>query len=209
MICPKGFPAPLISIHAPRTGSDGEIDAQGNFIAISIHAPRTGSDATYQRDVTIVINFNPRSPHGERRQKKEFRNIKTGFQSTLPARGATRWRRRLLRRRQFQSRLPARGATFEIQYKNGDVTISIHAPRTGSDRRQRVGTGAQSDFNPRSPHGERPLLVSGGQGIPHFNPRSPHGERLVSGLCSGRALTFQSTLPARGATIGRETGDNV
>lgn len=22
MICPKGFPSPLISIHAPRTGSD-------------------------------------------------------------------------------------------------------------------------------------------------------------------------------------------
>ena len=24
MICPKGFPSPLISIHAPRTGSDDE-----------------------------------------------------------------------------------------------------------------------------------------------------------------------------------------
>ena len=33
-----------ISIHAPRTGSDGKPLSDGNRHGISIHAPRTGSD---------------------------------------------------------------------------------------------------------------------------------------------------------------------
>ena len=44
MICPKGFPSPLISIHAPRTGSD----------------------SCNIRPAACNFNFNPRSPHGER-----------------------------------------------------------------------------------------------------------------------------------------------
>ena len=44
MICPKGFPSPLISIHAPRTGSDA--------------CPPSAAAPT--------VYFNPRSPHGER-----------------------------------------------------------------------------------------------------------------------------------------------
>ncbi len=60
-----------ISIHAPRTGSDEEIDdiiKRGE--EISIHAPRTGSDAA--------------SPPPRLQPKL--------FQSTLPARGATCYR---------------------------------------------------------------------------------------------------------------------
>ena len=34
--------------------------------------------------------------------------------------------------------------------------ISIHAPRTGSDRPRRRDAKKDSHFNPRSPHGERP-----------------------------------------------------
>ena len=57
--------------------------------------------------------------------------------------------------------------------------ISIHAPRTGSDAvEQRTNLGA-GYFNPRSPHGERPFFSS--------NLLEWH--------------TFQSTLPARGATL--------
>ena len=36
----------------------------------------------------------------------------------------------------------------------------------------------------------------------HFNPRSPHGERPVVLTDGNRGNPFQSTLPARGATIG-------
>ena len=146
----------LISIHAPRTGSDRtEGGIRKSRRNISIHAPRTGSDIK-------------RTPC--RKSKK--------FQSTLPARGATSVVRSSQNGGQFQSTLPARGATcsrcrFSARYwhfnprsPHGErpaqlatsaalLAISIHAPRTGSDE----------------------ILVENQAGIKHFNPRSPCGER--------------------------------
>ena len=77
-----------ISIHAPRVGSDGSIEvdrADQRFQStlpvwgatrcpgqrqrgghISIHAPRVGSDLNQPAVVQTPINFNPRSPCGER-----------------------------------------------------------------------------------------------------------------------------------------------
>ena len=80
-----------ISIHAPRTGSDGirsmvifassrfqsTLPARGatpaplricSALRISIHAPRTGSDEFDPTFYRYKLNFNPRSPHGERHQ---------------------------------------------------------------------------------------------------------------------------------------------
>ena len=58
----------IISIHAPRTGSDARVrDAPTRAVVISIHAPRTGSDLTTRTWEHHAVNFNPRSPHGERR----------------------------------------------------------------------------------------------------------------------------------------------
>ena len=59
--------------------------------------------------------------------------------------------------------------------------ISIHAPCTGSDYVEPSGLAVHTNFNPRSPHGERPAgsppaMVSAS----YFNPRSPHGERHSS-----------------------------
>ena len=124
------------------------------------------------------------------------------FQSTLPARGATG--SVLLHRFMytFQSTLPARGATSRTSRKAENGHISIHAPRTGSDILCGVSPSAQCHFNPRSPHGERlgPLLASPPPS--YFNPRSPHGERLVwTKAVVDAFVEFQSTLPARGATI--------
>ena len=78
---------------------------------ISIHAPRAGSDTMTIADAAPILDFNPRSPCGERprqattgRMSAHFnprspcgerltiadRNTVTGeFQSTLPVRGAT------------------------------------------------------------------------------------------------------------------------
>ena len=79
-----------ISIHAPRMGSDSRetppiflfikfqstlpgwgatfqrqvFDAQR--LIISIHAPRMGSDYSGEASLRIMLNFNPRSPDGER-----------------------------------------------------------------------------------------------------------------------------------------------
>ena len=82
---------------------------------------------------------------------------------------------------------------------------------------------AVKNFNPRSLHGERPTASSKPSTSSDFNPRSLHGERrnsprmwlfmLISihAPCTGsddfanieRKIdnVFQSTLPARGATI--------
>ena len=102
--------------------------------------------------------------------------------------------------------------------------ISTHAPRTGSDRIAWNSKTARFYFNPRSPHGERLEEVGRAAGYPayfnprsphgerhcpaprtgkrtlYFNPRSPHGERLETAHVRDAAITFQPTLPARGAT---------
>ena len=163
----------------------------------------------------VAVNFNPRSPHGERRKLFRRKLFAALFQSTLPARGATRDYRR-------------RRAIYHI---------SIHAPRTGSDDYLCGLSDNPQDFNPRSPHGERltPLFF-GFHHIRYFNPRSPHGERHVCGeyyITYGNfnprsphgerrefdftdiyTAEFQSTLPARGATwsafdAGRDTAISI
>ena len=124
---------------------------------ISTHAPRTGSDSDTRWN-------------------------------TLPA-------------YRFQPTLPARGATITETGAKYNSYISTHAPRTGSDAVNFDGSmgitpfqptlparGAtradffqcrrSSNFNPRSPHGERPSPSAELEsGCTHFNPRSPHGER--------------------------------
>ena len=60
--------------------------------------------------------------------------------------------------------------------------ISIHAPRGGSDCAPACRTALHTDFNPRSPWGERPRAISGEtEAKEHFNPRSPWGERPKMG----------------------------
>ena len=157
-----------ISIHAPRTGSDGIHDGQrSNLFFISIHAPRTGSDVINgrakerQEEISIhaprtgsdvrklsaalsQTNFNPRSPHGERPNNVRLPRLLDKFQSTLPARGATFGHNNdLVVHRTFQSTLPARGATSTGLIAPEKLEISIHAPRTGSDQTE---TLQQSSF---------------------------------------------------------------
>ena len=103
------------------------------------------------------------------------------FQSTLPARGATERPVRRAPAGRFQSTLPARGATALVGAQQLIEVISIHAPRTGSDT-QAIGS--------------KLLQV-------HFNPRSPHGEREHRYVMVSQWVEFQSTLPARGATVQR------
>ena len=57
-----------------------------------------------------------------------------------------------------------------------------------------------TNFNPRSPCGERLGPLPADRRPSHFNPRSPCGERLGSYAKSAACLRFQSTLPVWGAT---------
>ena len=129
-------PDVTISIHAPRTGSDEHLRRYIILCDISIHAPRTGSDdAIIDYQSAGFTDFNPRSPHGERHFICCPYNPKRLFQSTLPARGATGADELEATGGLFQSTLPARGATTWGAKKYASEDISIHAPRTGSDKK--------------------------------------------------------------------------
>ena len=62
-----GVRVKVISIHAPRGGSDGltAYDFSSHRL-ISIHAPRGGSDRNESHHGRDAQDFNPRSPWGER-----------------------------------------------------------------------------------------------------------------------------------------------
>ena len=80
-----------------------------------------------------TLNFNRRSPHGERRSPHIQRFVRLGFQATLPVRGATALYGAYRQVWQFQSTLPVRGATHLRAGAAHVRAISIHAPREGSD----------------------------------------------------------------------------
>ena len=60
-----------------------------------------------------------------------------------------------LRAMAFQSTLPVGGATFHLPHSLFLLSISIHAPRRRSDICIIFKRLERSDFNPRSPQGER------------------------------------------------------
>ena len=129
--------------------------------------------------------FNPRSPHGERRIDASHSSMRRfRFQSTLPARGATASTPSRTPTASFQSTLPARGATGPP----GRTTAlrSDFNPRSPHGERRfaaRCCRSVRRNFNPRSPHGERPDVTACVlDTVRNFNPRSPHGERHVHGF---------------------------
>ena len=102
------------------------------------------------------------------------------FQSTLPVRGATCGiQADSVFSPIFQSTLPVRGATYDGEPDVVGMTISIHAPRAGSDL---IITGLS-------------LLTS------VFQSTLPvRGATYGSPGLDFRRMKFQSTLPVRGAT---------
>ena len=190
-----------ISIHAPRVGSDVlHIEGEGQAV-ISIHAPRVGSDIRRHARYHARDRFQSTLPAWGATTICRRRDSAALFQSTLPAWGATTWCASISDSRRFQSTLPAWGATKAASSDQLDHGISIHAPRVGSDSARACPTRRTRYFNPRSPRGERPWLMTG-KGIngifqstlPAWGATSSRDSHLPS--CSG----FQSTLPAWGAT---------
>ena len=74
----------FISIHAPRTGSDKVKQVHAGTKHISIHAPRTGSDRISAGLLSSAQDFNPRSPHGERRPCKSAMRRRKYFNPRSP-----------------------------------------------------------------------------------------------------------------------------
>ena len=100
----------MISIHAPREGRD-QGEAKGlRMFGISIHAPREGRDLCGSRRRPVPLDFNPRAPRGARLEAELDMRHADEFQSTRPARGATRGIPSARRRRSYFNPRAPRGA---------------------------------------------------------------------------------------------------
>ena len=174
-----------ISIHAPRMGSD-RISPKPPNTQDGFQSTLPGWGATCLRSPVAVCftYFNPRSPDGERPHPRSA----------------------VIRANYFNPRSPD-GERRRAAAVHGELElISIHAPRMGSDfssskaingtpkfqstlpgwgatPAQRAICSMVTNFNPRSPDGER----RGYDAVHHpaqrnFNPRSPDGERPVTFL---------------------------
>ena len=170
-------------------------------LMISIHAPCTGSDRLHAfSGLTNLI-----------------------FQSTLPARGATA---AAFGNADYGISIhaPCTGSDGKSGNAIPRIHISIHAPCTGSDCPAPCNHMALDNFNPRSLHGERLTNMSNKIEKTHISIHAPCTGSdcgiprnswfiLISihAPCTGSdgstmsdtpsTLPFQSTLPARGATI--------
>ncbi len=125
--------------------------------------------------------FNPRSPCGERHWSKWRSAMRQHISiHALLAESDFYHPQRVVNHRLFQSTLSLRRATQAAAVPQRLENISIHALLAESDRtvNGRLRTSL-SDFNPRSPCGERPPLGLPSRAclISNFNPRSPCGER--------------------------------
>ena len=123
---------------------------------ISIHAPRVGSDTYACSGCGRLSYFNPRSPCGERHFASLARNSSMLFQSTLPVWGATLIMRYSVSPCTISIHAPRVGSDESDLSWHELIDISIHAPRVGSDCALRAITPSIRNFNPRSPCGERP-----------------------------------------------------
>ena len=171
------------------------------YYRISIHALLAESDPASSIIKTLSGDFYPRSPCGERRQKKvknehcqyisihallaesDIKNSpallgNSQFLSTLSLRRATSANIFFKLEIIFLSTLSLRRATLRYWSRAKDTTISIHALLAESDLLQDS------------------LLVQGH----NFYPRSPCGERQVLFWQSIQKAVFLSTLSLRRAT---------
>jgi len=78
-----------ISIHAPHAGSGGKVPTvKRDGILFQSTLPMRGAARRLYLLHRFLLNFNPRSPCGERRQEQAATSLLFLFQSTLPMRGA-------------------------------------------------------------------------------------------------------------------------
>ena len=139
------------SPHGERRHLYGNLSRFWHFNPRSPHGERRG----WCCGCCSPCNFNPRSPHGERHHKMRTNTRLEDFNPRSPHGERPRGRLPFAGGQGFQSTLPARGATFAAAFQPRAGNISIHAPRTGSDMRARWTSCLPKHFNPRSPHGER------------------------------------------------------
>ena len=170
----------------PVRGATSRLSPRRQASRISIHAPRAGSDRYAATSLRGCLNFNPRSPCGERRMKIFLAGTERIISIHAPRAGSDQLcHSARISQDRFQSTLPVRGATKPCRHYRQIFLISIHAPRAGSDKRHAI-----------SPRGDN---------ISIHAPRA--GSDGITSRKANTAKLFQSTLPVRGATRPLQTDD--
>ena len=146
------------------------------------------------------MRFNPRAPRGARLYRLENKERELGFNPRAPrgARPAARSHRR--QGRAFQSTRPARGATRVRPGRSALRFVSIHAPRAGRDPPGRWRSVPRTGFNPRAPRGARQRWNATIVAWAQFQSTRPARGATSAMRVFLAWATFQSTRPARGAT---------
>ena len=129
----------------PVRGATEKLAGVNRREEISTHAPRAGSDICGPGRPSLVPDFNPRSPCGERQQGGRIEALDILFQPTLPVRGAT-CKATTIRppRRYFNPRSPCGERLASVVANKPHVKISTHAPRAGSDSQWHPAIAATS-----------------------------------------------------------------
>ena len=174
----------LISIHAPRGGSDVTLrtywmpfasfqstlpvggatvlaDRQSLVADISIHAPRGGSDL-FDADLRDGSLISIHAPRGGSDPGCRYQRVTIDISIHAPRGGSDIQHPIILR------------------YED----ISIHAPRGGSDERSAHTSSRPPNFNPRSPWGERLYRRANGHQYIRISIHAPRGgsDKIVSTL---------------------------
>ena len=150
-------------------------------LGISIHAPREGGDDITLSNTLKAQEFQSTPPARGATRKSSIVFSCIGFQSTPPARGATVLGGGVALEPGFQSTPPARGAT------------TVHD----------IVDGIYHNFNPRPPRGGRPCRHRHNLCCKRISIHAPReGGDFAMITKFRRQLEFQSTPPARGATPG-------
>ena len=126
-------------------------------------------------------HFNPRSPHGERRQEGGLQRAHMEISTHAPRTGSDAYIQRPARFRCISTHAPRTGSDMVVIYNGERVKISTHAPRTGSDFIILCNVDQLFDISTHAPRTGSDVL---------------HIAFLVL-----VPVTFQPTLPARGATL--------
>ena len=172
-----------ISIHAPLTGSDPLRPLKGQSLEISIHAPLTGSDFRLVVIRIPLLDFNPRSPYGERPNLSSS-SMRAGISIHAPLTGS-------------DSRIYC--------HVRGRSNFNPRSPY-GERRHPAPAKPDAGDFNPRSPYGERPGSLRLFCRIKIFQSTLPLRGATNMTKHPTREEGFQSTLPLRGATCTHTGG---
>ena len=213
----------VISIHPPRAGWDLFHLLHFRLSSISIHPPRAGWDSVYVSLMCLLTNFNPPTPCGVGRGRKDGQCRWWDFNPPTPCGVGPDTRAPRRRYLRFQSTHPVRGGTWQILRHCPCIVISIHPPRAGWDtdfcnvwmldiisiHPPRAGWDGRSvvcnrrieHFNPPTPCGVGPSFYRSSVYLHNFNPPTPCGVGLARGRYPRCTATFQSTHPVRGGTL--------